>query len=141
MIGRICDLILGIVTVYSNIETLTRHNSLDKLDANNVLELLLRGQTGTESLAVGGGIKVDRKAVSILLVITKPIAIRRIDKEIVFDFTVAYDLIFTDDVVLRQDHFIDGRKSRGDCCGIAIGVSVHRIKRTDGTTQQFAAIG
>ena len=108
LIGRICDLILGILAIHGNAETLARHNGFHEFNTNNVLEFLLRGETGTESLAVGGGIKVDRKAVPVLLVIAEPITISRIDKEIVFDLTVAHNLVFADDVVLRQDHFVNG---------------------------------
>jgi hypothetical protein len=71
-------LILGRVAINSNLQALARENGLNKLDANNVLEFLLTRKGGAETLAVGSGIKVNRKVVSVLLIVSEPVSVGRV---------------------------------------------------------------
>ena len=77
-IGKIQDVVLvgGIgrcaatCTKDGDIHVLTRQDGLDELNADNVFELVLRGQVNPEALSVGGRVKLYRELIAILLVVS-----------------------------------------------------------------------
>ena len=94
--------------LYKGINALRGNNNLYKFNADDILELDIGGSGIAEPRAVICRIEIHTKVVAVLTGIRDPVTIRTVDKEVVFIFTVA------DNIVLLLDGILGERRPRAD---------------------------